>query len=399
MRFFAAGTPVFGATDAFLGLFDSPKLHRIDLRRTPAVKLALLAHDFCGWSGGLQYIRVQADAIRAADPSVELIIALPTGAYAGDAFDGLDGLDVLFGRPFDIAHLMNMDLVLPVYGVPPGWPRPWLGYLYDFQHKHHPAFFSPNELEQRDRHFAALLNSARHVICNSRSVADDARTFFEPFSAAVHPMPFAAYAQDGWLEYDDPELLETYGIVGPYFIVCNQFWVHKDHPTAFRALANLKSAGMDVTLVCTGAVDDYRAPTYANQLQFFAEKLGVTGLLKVLGHIPKLHQVALMKRSLAVIQPTLFEGGPLGGAGYNAVGLGVPLLCSDLPVNREADAGDISWFKPGDDIELAGQMWAIAKNSPKRPTIEVLRAAGRARLERLGQALLAAAREAIAAAG
>lgn len=44
-----------------------------------------------------------------------------------------------------------------------------------------------------------------------------------------------------------------------------------------------------------------------------AKKLGIESKIKILGHIPKLEQIELIKNCIAVIQPTLFEGGPGGG--------------------------------------------------------------------------------------
>ena len=41
---------------------------------------------------------------------------------------------------------------------------------------------------------------------------------------------------------------ETHG--ADYFIVCNQFWIHKDHATAFRAFARSPGAAASrVTIV------------------------------------------------------------------------------------------------------------------------------------------------------
>jgi len=71
-----------------------------------------------------------------------------------------------------------------------------------------------------------------------------------------------------------------------------------------------------------------------------------------------------MKRACAVIQPTLFEGGPGGGAVYDAVSLDVPAIVSDIPVNREADGTAIEFFPVGDAVALAGKMQARLLTPP-----------------------------------
>ena len=52
------------------------------------------------------------------------------------------------------------------------------------------------------------------------------------------------------------------------------------------------------------------------------DELGINDDVEIVGHIPKLDQIALLKNSIAVIQPTLFEGGPGGGSAYDAISLG-----------------------------------------------------------------------------
>ena len=83
--------------------------------------------------------------------------------------------------------------------------------------------------------------------------------------------------------------------------------------------------------------------------------------IRILGLIPKYDQIQIMRGAVAVIQPTLFEGGPGGGAVYDAVSIGTPVILSDIPVNREVEAGRglIQFFRPG-----ARKNWPIRCASP-----------------------------------
>lgn len=92
-------------------------------------------------------------------------------------------------------------------------------------------------------------------------------------------------------------------------------------------------------------------------------ELGIDQKVRILGLIPKVDQIALMRGSLALIQPTLFEGGPGGGAVYDAVGLGVPCIVSDIDVNREIDEDAVCFFKTGDADDLFMAMNTIYQNS------------------------------------
>jgi glycosyltransferase involved in cell wall biosynthesis len=119
-------------------------------------------------------------------------------------------------------------------------------------------------------------------------------------------------------------------------------------------------------------------------------QLGLVDHILILGLIPKRDQIELLKGSVALIQPTLFEGGPGGGAAYDAIGLDIPLLASDIIVNREIDCGDVRFFAPTDDEGLSRLMVDALGRTPARRPPEVLLAAGKAKLAAAGEVLWAA---------
>lgn len=270
-----------------------------------------------------------------------------------------------------------------------------IGYVPDYQHRHLPHLFSPGECVRRDMVFGRLVASSDAMVMNARAVADDMRRFTPEPLPPLHVLPFCPALNADWLG-DRPELLSTYAISGPYFIVCNQFWTHKDHLTAFRALAGIAKQYPNVSLVCTGDTTDGRDPTYFGKLQAEAAKLGLGSRLRLLGHVPKRNQIELLKKAVALIQPTLFEGGPGGGSTYEAVALGKRVLLSDLPVNREIDDGDVRFFPPGDHVSLSKLMLVALEDEPIRSTPEELVSKSNARLKRYGEAIWASVTAAIA---
>ncbi len=100
---------------------------------------------------------------------------------------------------------------------------------------------------------------------------------------------------------------------GSYFIISNQFWKHKDHLTAFKAIKALVAEGVPVKLICTGNRTDYRFPEYSKELDTYISENNLQEHIIFLGMIPKNEQIRLLTNSIALIQPTLFEGGPGGG--------------------------------------------------------------------------------------
>jgi glycosyltransferase involved in cell wall biosynthesis len=360
------------------------------------MKISILGYGFVSWGGGLDFLKFFASAIDLAGGQGQIIF--PVGEDRRDEIEtqlrerfGDLNLELCFAKDqFAAAKAFGADVVLPcIYPPPKDFDIPWVGYVYDFQHRHLPHLFDESTMRSRDQEMATMLYEADHSICNSRDVLNDAKHYFGGFRSKLHAMPFSPYPEQGWLE-SDLDVRAMYGIDRPYFMVSNQFWVHKDHATALKAFAKIEGA----LLVLTGAMEDHRAPQYMHQLQAIVEETGIGPNIRVLGYIPKDHQVALIKHSLAMVQPTRFEGGPGGGAVYNAIALGVPALVSDIPVNREINCGDVDFFPPGDVDALAALMTQRLTPAP-RPAYEKLVRDALARHRNLGLTLLDVCQQAI----
>jgi glycosyltransferase involved in cell wall biosynthesis len=388
-------------------------------------KVGILAHGFADWGGGVDFLRGVSTALHAADPRLEQHVLLPSTGPLAVAKAARDQFRRLVGRPANLAfrpkleHLerafaetgarlhridlgpsalgrahrrLGLDVLLPAISpLPDRLGAPWLGYLFDFQHKHLPHFFSADERRLRDAAFARMLDSAKAVVVNAQDVANDVRRFYPDARAKLFSLPFSAAPGEDWFDQDAAATAGRYGVHGPYFIVCNQFWKHKDHGTAFKAFAALAKRQPEVSLVCTGATSDYRYPDHFDELMAYARSEGVADRVHVLGLIPKLDQVALIRGAVALVQPTLFEGGPGGGAVSDALSVGTPAIVSDLAVNREINEPGVSWFATSDPEALAARMEAaLSGNGGARAGRAELINRGRERRAAVGKRLLEA---------
>jgi glycosyltransferase involved in cell wall biosynthesis len=364
------------------------------------MKIGILATDFINWSGGVDFLRLVIDSLLASPRSrgVEFHLLIPDAgprlAWRRVRRGAKQAMRSLFsgaapspqhpsppeatyqafaefrGR-ITVQHIdigrharsravcrLGLDVILPaLHSLRPGFPCPWVGYAYDFQHKYLPQYFTPDECRSRDEHFAEMLTQCRALIVNSRAAAADIAKFVPQATAQVFALPFAPAPCADWLE-DCPEVLPRYGITQPFFIISNQFWSHKGHATAFEAFRLVAQQDANLRLVCTGSTEDARNPDHFPGLLARLKSWSLEQRVHILGLIPKRDQIELMKQACAVIQPTLFEGGPGGGAVYDAVSLDLPAIVSDIPVNREVDGTAIEFFPVGDAVALAGKMQA-----------------------------------------
>ncbi|MCK6609968.1 MAG: glycosyltransferase family 4 protein [Bacteroidia bacterium] len=265
----------------------------------------------------------------------------------------------------------SLDIIFPFFELAPkGFSKPWLGYIYDFQHKYYPGFFNKKESLLRDAFFHKMLTLSKALIVNSKAVASDAKKFFPSASARVYAMPFCPLADDN-SKLDAIDISE-YKLPTNYFLISNQFWIHKDHKTAFLAFAEFitQNPELNFKLVCTGAQHDYRNPGYLDELIGLINQLGLSEKVILLGFIPKSHQRKIMWNARALVQPTLFEGGPGGGSVFEAVSMGIPVVMSDIPVNLEIQGNNEVYFKTGDSQSLAQALKQVL-NLSKLPIQEV----------------------------
>jgi glycosyltransferase involved in cell wall biosynthesis len=252
------------------------------------------------------------------------------------------------------AFKRNVGILMPCFAPPSSdFPLPWVGYLADCQHKYLPQYFSKKEAFKRDNLFQEMLRKATHVMVNSLSAKEDFEKFYPDCQAKIYALPFSPILNNDHLHscYDARDL---FGIAKPYFLVSNQFWIHKNHSLLFRAFSRFNHSNKgQFNLVCTGATVDARFPNYFSELQASLADLGISNSVLILGRIPRRDQLALMRKCIAVIQPTLFEGGPGGGASYDAVSMGIPLILSDIPINREVVSTSYTdYFDPTSDDDL-----------------------------------------------
>jgi len=225
-----------------------------------------------------------------------------------------------------------------------------ISWIVDLQHRAMPQLFSPREVRWRDRNFSSLLSAHGHVVFSSEAARQDALLHYGTPRARTHVLHFATVPDPDWQE-DPLATRETYGLPSEYLIVCNQFWAHKGHLTLFEALADLVRSGSAVTLVCTGATEDYRHPHYFPRLQERVADLGVKEHTVILGKIPRFDQVMLMKAASVVIQPSLFEG--WSTVLEDARVLGKRVVASDISVHLEQRLPGAIYFRAGDSRSCA----------------------------------------------
>jgi glycosyltransferase involved in cell wall biosynthesis len=345
-------------------------------------KIALLAVGDSAWQGGIQYMINILNGLNAASETGNLEVHLFRNPY--QKFSGLEKFSNI------VIHTHVIDEVLP------GWTllnrgkwflqrkfqnriNPRLenylldnafDYVYpatlsdcggrlnagswiaDFQYHNYPDGHSRETTLQAEQTIGQIANEMPKVIFSSRYCENECFSLFPKAKGKTLVMPFAVFIDKSFLQPSALEgVREYYGIQGPYLMVSNLFSATKNHKTLFSALGLLRKEGLRINLVCTGNLVNATQIEYTNEVLQMITTAGIRDQLYILGLIPRSHQVALYRMSLAMVQPSLHEG--WSTCVEEAKALGKKLIVSDIGVHREQWPDNTLFFEPLDASALA----------------------------------------------
>jgi glycosyltransferase involved in cell wall biosynthesis len=266
---------------------------------------------------------------------------------------------------------------------------PSAAWIYDFQHKYLPQFFTQREIKQRDRAFARIARQASSVVLSSKTAAVDFQQFFPAFAYKSTVLSFKTCPPASWYEAEPKEVQQQYSLLDRFFIVSNQFWKHKNHLVLFEALKLLREQAIYPIVVCTGRIENNHQPEFVKTIMQAIETAGITQQVHLLGMIPRLDQIQLMRRSLAVIQPSLFEG--WSTVVEDARVLGKPTILSDISVHLEQNPPNSLFFKqhsPQHLAELLANWWTQLSPGPDVEQEAIARAKNIQEVQAFGQRFL-----------
>lgn len=331
------------------------------------------------WIGGINYYRNLIDAIQSL-PKRKIEPVIFTGRSTGSRFiRELPAVEIvrtsildryfpgnilrhLWIRAFSYDKILEQLLIMHKIDVLShsdfigGNARvPTIGWIVDFQHKKMPEFFSAEEINMRDIYFENICKLCSRVILSSFAAKKDGEQYYGNHKQKFHVLHFTAGSIANSKGSDVSSLEQKYAFRRPYLLIPNQFWIHKNHRVVIEALRILKSQNRNILVLATGNTEDYRQPEYFNSLISKVNEYGISNSFKVLGIVPYPDLVGLMRNSVSLINPSLFEG--WSTTVEEAKSLGKKVVLSDIPVHREQAPERGVFFPPNDAYTLADILW------------------------------------------
>lgn len=336
-----------------------------------------------GWMGGIYYILNLINALNSLDdeerPEITLLCRneedcnfaekathypyldfIPTFQYAAPVSRRvinklsriLRGTNLV--ASYDVRE--DFDIIYPVISKFQIKSQSKLVYwIPDFQQLHLPQLFSEKDLKIRDRENRQIIDSGLPIVLSSEDALKDLNHFYpESKNRSTHVFHFATSIPS----YDETlrdYILNKFGISGKFFFCANQVWQHKNHLTLLKAVNELKKSGKNIRVICSGNKSDYRNQEYTDTLFKYISDNNLNDNIKFLGLIERSELICLMKESIALVQPSLFEGWNTGIE--EAKALNKFVIASDLLVHREQINKNVVFFNPHDPLDLAEKLW------------------------------------------
>jgi glycosyltransferase involved in cell wall biosynthesis len=251
------------------------------------------------------------------------------------------------------AHLLSKNRIIKLYWIP------------DFQHVHLSYLFNPEEIKARDSRFREGCKHADIVIVSSKNAQKDLADFAPDQLHKSRISNFVSNVPKNIWDKDPSILISKYGIPEKFFYLPNQFWKHKNHITVLESLKILKDKGIRPSIVFTGNPTDYRNPEYIKELNKCIDDWGLRDQLFILGMVEHDDVLLLIRQSIAVINPSLFEG--WSTTVEESKSIGKRTILSDIEVHREQAPPFCDYFDPKDPIGLAEILavrWNELKSGP-----------------------------------
>ncbi len=287
---------------------------------------------------------------------------------------------VFWAKRLDLSLLMavqkyNIDYVYPVKGPFWGLNQKSIYWIPDFQHVHLPKFFSRDQIEYRDKTYRYIAKNHKILMLSSQDAKNDFKNLFPRYTGGVHVLRFVSSLE---MEISPvttkikKETIDKYKLNKEYIYIPNQFWAHKNHIVAFKAIHEIvNNRKKKIHLICTGNKDDYRNRKHFNYLMKYLDDHSLHDYIDILGFVSREEQVVIMQQAKMLMQPSLFEG--WGIAVEEAKTLDKRIIISDLPIHQEQKDHHCILFEKNNPIDLANKIeeeWTRSYESNSRRGIE-----------------------------
>ncbi len=226
-------------------------------------------------------------------------------------------------------------------------------FLADLQYLHYPQNFSlKNRILRKINIYMCALHSTK-IIVSSNDVKNDLKIVSKLASKKAMVSPFVFLSPKKHEIIKSSFLRTKFKLPLKYFYLPNQYWIHKNHKVVLNALLHLKNKEKlkNIHIVSTGSKEEHRNTEYFHEIQKFIGDNSLYKYYKYLGTVSFKEVLSLMYHSVAVIQPSKFEG--RSSTVEQAKSMGKKILLSNIGIHKEQNPLRGKYFSPDNFKELS----------------------------------------------
>jgi glycosyltransferase involved in cell wall biosynthesis len=238
---------------------------------------------------------------------------------------------------------------------------PSLPWIPDFQELHYPSFFSSKELQRRKFKTFNSLQQGSLLLLSSNSALSDLKLIAPEHSNKARVLNFFTILPPINKLPSTLQLQKKYNLSEPYLFLPNQYWIHKNHTVVCKAISILKKKGIKIQVISSGNTKDHRHIEYFSNFSNLIDSLNIRDHYRILGPIPYDDVLGLMLNSLAVINPSLFEGWSTSVEESKA--MNKPIILSNISTHLEQNPEKGIYFDPNNEFDLADKFIAFLESS------------------------------------
>lgn len=264
---------------------------------------------------------------------------------------------------FLIDRLLNMHGITVIshaaklYGLKSNLKR--IYWIPDFQFLHYPDFFPKGFRDEEVKRLKQqVLFSDAVIVSSFDSLKDYESIFDESDKSKARVLQFVSQVPK-IIDSNEQSFniyFEENSLNKKFLYLPNQFWKHKNHIVVLRALAYLKKENIKPFLICSGRLSDFRDSNdkYFRSLVDYIEQNDLSSQIKILGSVDYSDVLQFMEKSVAVLNPSKFEG--WSSTVEEAKTLGKKILLSDIDVHIEQSPKHAVYFPVDDHVFLAKEI-------------------------------------------
>lgn len=234
-------------------------------------------------------------------------------------------------------------------------------WIPDFQYLYFPEFFSFRYKILKNINLKIYKKHAYKVLLSSNTARKDLKKICNISKSKILVNKFSFDVENPKNLRKFNHLRKKYSLKKNFFYMPNQYWLHKNHRVVIEALNRIsKKSRENIIIYSSGSNQDYRNPQNFQNIIKLVSKYKLQKNYVYLGLIPFLDVMSLIYYSLAVINPSYFEG--WSSSVEQAKAYNKKIILSQIDVHKEQNPKYAYYFRPDDSKMCSKILMKLNKN-------------------------------------